>query len=300
MNPRFHRSARVAERSGGATVTRFAPLRADGISVRWRIMKCLNCGGPLEYAGAQKEFARCTHCVSLFHHDARRNLSPMQIPTPPGVNPHTFAQDYAVQLGFAPRKASHEVVGANIGGVNVGVKLNTGKMERDIKNKVSGYIWGLVIGGIIIFLIIATFAGIGIYAYFQAKDMGVTGGGGGGGAAGPSAPGKPATWDGKATFNCTGNDNVSLTGVSATLASGDGIHADGNCKLSITGANITAGTAINASGNARISVTGGNLKGTANAISASGNAQVTCVGTTVTGKTSSSDNGKITGVGVQK
>jgi hypothetical protein len=260
-------------------------------------MKCLNCGGPLEYAGAQKEFARCTHCVSLFHHDARRNLTPMQVQAPPGVNPHTFLADYAVQLGFAPRKASHEVLGANIGGVNVGVKLDTGKMERDIKNKVSGYIWGLVIGGIILFLIIATFAGIGIYAYFQAKDMGVTGTGGGGGAAGPSAPGKPVTWDGKSTFSCSGNDNVSITGVSANIASGDGIHADGNCKLSLTGVSISAATAIEASGNAHVSVTGGSLKGTANAITASANAQVTLTGTSVTGKTQASGSAKITGAG---
>jgi hypothetical protein len=273
-------------------VTRLRPLLVVARPVRVSTMHCLNCRGPLEYAGAQKEYARCTHCLALFNHDARRHLTPIVVEAPGGGNNPEFNATFAQQLGFAPRKATHEVMGANIGGLNVGVKVNTAKIERDVKNKISGIIWGWIIGGIILFLIVAVFAVVGLYVYFQAKDVTA-----GGGPAPAAAPGKATKWDGKSTFNCGGLDNVTIDGTTATIAAGNAINADGNCHLTLVGVNVTAPVGINASGNAKITVTGGSIKGSTSAIVAAGNSQVTVSGATVTGKTSATDNGKITGVG---
>ena len=118
-------------------------------------MKCLQCGGGLEYV-QNAQFCRCSHCCALFKND-NRHLSPIGPPDPDG------SAAYAAQLGFAPRKANYTVV--DLGGVNL--KINSGKMERDLKNKVSSMIWGWVIGAVILGLIAIIFVGVGIWVYAQ-------------------------------------------------------------------------------------------------------------------------------------
>ncbi len=240
-------------------------------------MKCLQCGGGLEYV-QNAQFARCSHCCSLFRND-NRHLSPVGPPDPDG------SAAYAAQLGFAPRKANFTVVGVG-GGVNL--KINTGKMERDLKNKVSSMIWGWVIGAVILGLIAVIFVGVGIWVYAQSKSAAASTGG--------SAALKSVTWDGTSPFTCGGVDVVKLEKVKANVATGTAITAGGNCQLTLVNVDVTAPLPIDASGNAKVTMTGGSLKGTPEAIVASANASVTVAGASITGKTKASGNGKILGV----
>jgi hypothetical protein len=243
----------------------------------------------LEYAGANKEYARCTHCVALYTVQGR-NLVPMEVRAPSGVIDPEFTAHFAQNLGFAPRKASHAVVG--MGGVNL--KINTGKMERDLKNKVSSMIWGWIIGAFIIFILIAVVAGVGIYVWYQAKSSTADMAGGGAGASGGAQ--KTVSWDGKTPYTCGGNENVKIEGTTANISSGSAVTAAGNCQLLLSNCNITAPTGISALGNAKVTVKGGSIKSSDEAINALGNVEVTVDGAKVTGKTSSLGNAKITGV----
>jgi hypothetical protein len=164
------------------------------------------------------------------------------------------------------------------------------QLEQKAKDKVSNFIWGLVIGGIILFSIVALFVGIGVYAYFQAKNIGTSASGGTG-----AAP-KAATWDGKAGYKCDGNENVMFDGVTAKLSSGAAISVDGNCHVTLKNCHITAPTGIEADGNGQVTVEGGDLTGTDTAIKAVGISKITVNGAKVTGKVTKDGLAKVTGV----
>lgn len=165
------------------------------------------------------------------------------------------------------------------------------QLEQKAKDKVSNFIWGLVIGGIILGLIVVLFVGIGVYAYFQAKNIGNSATGGSAGGA-PTA----AVWDGKSEYTCMGNDNVVLDGVTANLTSGTAITLMGNCHLTLKKCHITAPIAIDAGGNSQVTVEGGDVKGTDSAIKAGGLAKVTVNGAKVTGKVDKAGGATVTGV----
>lgn len=242
-------------------------------------MNCLSCGGPLEFAGQNAAYARCTHCLALYTNQ-NRSLTPMQVQAPGGGNNPEFNAMYAQQLGFAPRQASH--MHMQMGGV--GVKINTSRLERDVKNKISGMIWGLVIGGFILLCI----AGVFLYVLLKTKSAineSIT----------STTTPKVIAWDGKTPLECGGNEKVTVKGVTANIAAGTAISAAGSCEVDLTDVNITAPLPIEAGGNAKVTVHGGSLKGTPNAISAAGNAQVTLTGTKVDGKAQKLGNAKITG-----
>jgi len=157
--------------------------------------------------------------------------------------------------------------------------------ENYLKDKASSMIWGWIIGAVILGLVVITFAGVGLYVYFQAKD---------GAASGTSKTATAGAWDGKSTFECKGNDAVSLTGIKANV-SGTAIKASGNCQLTLSGVDITAPIGIEASAGAKVTMTGGSIKATTNSVVASANAKVDLVGTSVTGKAKQSGNAKVTG-----
>lgn len=255
-------------------------------------MHCLNCRGPLEYAQEVK-FARCTHCLSLFtvnHQGANRWLTPLEVRAPNGQADPAFTAMYAQQLGFAPRQQSHQVM--SVGGAQV--KVDTRRLEREVRNKISGWIWGLVIGAFILVLIAGVF-GWAIWMAVKASNETASGGGGGGGGGTTTTAAKTATWDGKAPYSCSGNDNVKIEKVTAKLTSGTAISASGNCKVTLVDCDITAPTVIEASANAQVTVQGGKVDGSTNSAVASAAAKVDFQGTTVKGATKSSGAAKITG-----
>lgn len=248
-------------------------------------MKCLACGGGLEYV-QDVRFARCSHCVALYtvkeNGPHQRWVEPLEVRAPNGQIDPQFTAMYAQQLGFEPRKASHSV--ANVGGVNVVVP--TGRIERDIRNKISGWIWGLVIGAFILLLIAGVFAWV-IWTAMKASTETAN-------ASNP-ANAKAVTWDGKSPYTCGAADNVTIEKVTAKLSTGTAITAAGSCQLTLVNVDITAPVVVEASANAKVTFKGGSVNGSTNSAVASANAKVDFVGTTVKGPTKQTANGKVTG-----
>ena len=294
-----------------------------------RTMQCLACGGGLEFAGggAHARCQRCCRLFSVqgggltplqvqapgggddpqFNamYAQQLGFAPRQ-PEMPQQQQQYPQQQYPKQQKQYPQPPPQQQQGYDMPNIVVKMKydgmpiefssqggLNTDKLEKHftkkVDQKISGCIWGLVIGGIIL----VAFLGFGIWMWLQVKDAMP------GGSASTTPARTPSTataWDGKSTFECGGSDVVKLEGITASLAAGTAIKASVNCQLTLVNMNITAPVAIEAVGNARVTVTGGSLQGSTNSIVAAANAQVTVTGTKVTGKTKSSANGKITGV----
>ena len=241
-------------------------------------MHCLSCRGPLEYV-QEVAYARCTHCLALYRVQSppmrARFLEPMNVPP-------ADLERVATELGFAKREANYSVVG--VGGVNV--KIGTGKMVRDVKTKVSAYLWGLVFGGILLLVL----AGIFIVVIVMAM-----GGSNSSSAATPKAP-KDTSWDGKSTLVCATGDAMRVSNVTASIASGVAVKASGNCVLELVGVNLSAPVAIDASANAKVSLRGGSVKGATHSIVAGGNASVDVQGVALIGPTKRTGNAKLVGV----
>lgn len=252
-------------------------------------MHCLQCGGSLEYAGAYREHARCTQCLALHRVVRPGHVQLVDVRAPNGQVDPQFTAMIAQQLGFGPRLAQQQVVG--LGGINIVVP--TARIERDIRNRISGFIWGWIITGIIVFLV--AIGGIVFFFWIrgQMKDAAANGGMP---VAGTGAP-EVVSWDGKAPYTCGASQVVTIKGTTATLAAGPAINALGACQLTLDGVNITAPDGIQALGTARVTVKGGSIKSTGAAINAMGNAQVDVQEARITGKTSTLGAGaKITGL----
>lgn len=239
-------------------------------------MQCLNCGGAFEWAG-NGQFARCTRCFSLFQNQGGQ-LAPMQ------ADP--------AALGFGPPQQQHNVAAGTFdmgGGHQLQVKINGRSPENYLKGEASSMVWGWVIGAVIIGLLVIGGMGFAGYLYFKVKNDSASGG-----AVAASKAAAAASWDGKSTFDCKGNDAVTLTGVKANVA-GTAIKASANCQLTLVGVDLTAATGIEASGKAKVTMSGGSIKATTNSVVASGGSKVDCVGVAVTGKSKPSGGAKITG-----
>ena len=262
-------------------------------------MQCLECGGPFEYAQGGT-CARCMRCLSMFQVQGGQ-LTPIVVEAPGGGWNPQFNAIFAQNLGFGPpppgaqpmpprhQRAQHEAMAGRFdlgGGHQLQVKIDGRTPEGYLKHKASSMIWGWVIGAVILGFILLTFAGVGIYAYLQAKS--------GAAASSATASGTAASWDGSSTFECKGNDVVTLTGVTANV-SGTAIRASGNCQLSLVGVKITAPVGIEASANAKVSMTGGSITASTNSVVASAASSVTLVGTQVSGKSKKSGAAKIVG-----
>jgi hypothetical protein len=162
------------------------------------------------------------------------------------------------------------------------VKIDGKTPESFLKDKASSMIWGWIIGAVIIGIMVLTGIGFGIYIYVVAKSPS---------AAGAAKTAAATGWDGKSTFECSGNDVVALTGVTATA----GVKASGNCQLSLTGVNITAPVGIEAGASAKVTMTGGSITASTSSVVASAAAKVDLVGTKVSGKAKTSGAAKVTG-----
>lgn len=254
-------------------------------------MQCLSCGGPFEWAG-NGQYARCTRCLALFSNQGGQ-LTPIHVEAPGGGNNPEFNAHFAQNLGFGPPppQQQHNLAAGTFdmgGGQKLQLKINGKTPEGYLKAEASSMIWGWIIGAVILGVIVLGAIGLGIYIFIAAKDTGPAG------AAAASKAAAASQWDGKSTFECSGNDVFALTGVKANV-SGTAIKASGNCQLTLVGVDITAGTGIEASAAAKVTMTGGSIKATTNSVVASAAAKVDCTGTTVTGKSKVSGAAKVTG-----
>ncbi len=106
----------------------------------------------------------------------------------------------------------------------------------------------------------------------------------------------PDTWDGTTALTCDGNDQINVSGVTATFPTGAALSAGGNCQVTCTGCTLKAPFAVQTNGNAKVVIVGGALEGEV-AIAATGNATVDVRGDAkVSGTISRSGNAKVTGV----
>ncbi len=268
-------------------------------------MQCMSCGGHLEWAGGGAN-ARCTRCLSLFSQENQR-LTPIVVEAPGGGYNPDFNALFAQNLGFGPPppgaqavpppqqmqqhpgmqpQPSHNVGAGTFdmgGGQQLHVKIDGRSPDAFVKHKVSGMIWGWIIGAIILAVIVLGGIGLGIYIYFQAKD-------GGASASDPKTL-TAVAWDGKTPYVCSGNQAVMLSNVNATA----GVTASGNCQLTLKAVNITAPVGITASANAKVIVNGGIINGSDATVMASGNAKVDLIGTKVMGRSKATGGAKISG-----
>jgi hypothetical protein len=249
-------------------------------------MQCLNCGGGFEYA-QNGAYCRCVRCLSLFKNEMGR-LTPIVVEAPGGGNNPEFNAIFARNLGFGPppqQQQQHDYGRGQFelgGGHQLQVKINGQTPESYAK----GMVWGWIIGAAILGIVLLSVVGVGIYIYVVAKDESspVT----------KAATAKAASWDGKSTLDCKGNDVMAIEGVTATV-SDTAIRAAGNCQLTLTNVKITAPVGIEASANAKVTMTGGSINASSNSVVASAGANVVISGAQVTGKSKKSGGAKIVG-----
>lgn len=261
-------------------------------------MSCTQCGGRLEFTNDGKH-GRCLQCMRLFSVDGGY-LTLIHVEAPGGGHNPEFNAIFATQLGFGPpgtNPTSPPAQGGGMPDVGVrvhvpgfssidigtkGVSVDEGKLKGNIEKKVKDKLWGLVFGAAIIGVMLLVLLGVGIY-------VAVTWNSGPGGSSV-----RAVKWDGKSTYECS-SGNVKIEGTTANVP-GTGVRASGNCVLTLTGVSITSPVGIDASGNAKVTMTGGAITSTTNAVVAGGNATVTVSGAAVSGKAKTSANGKVVGV----
>jgi hypothetical protein len=165
------------------------------------------------------------------------------------------------------------------------------RAERQVKNKISSFVWGLILAPIFFCVFASVVGGIIWYVMDQKAEMDASNTPGAAGS-----PGAPAVWNGVTTFECGGNDNYTLSSQTATLTVSPAIRANGNCQLLLMNMNITAPVVIEARANAQVNVVGGSLNGAQNSVVAAANAQVSVVGATVTGAVDRSGAAQVSGI----
>ena len=122
-------------------------------------------------------------------------------------------------------------------GPQIQVKNNGNTPENFVKDKVSSMIWGWIIGGIILALIVITLAGVGIYVAYKVKTDDP-------GAAKAAAA---SAWDGKTPLECKGADVMVVTGVTANLPGQTAIKASAAGRYAASLSPMSARTTISSS-----------------------------------------------------
>lgn len=110
----------------------------------------------------------------------------------------------------------------------------------------------------------------------------------------PKAEAGARTWDGKEPLRCSGHEELTFSGVSATV-DGTAITASGHCQLTLTNVMLAAATGIETSGSAVVTMQGGSITATSFAVHAAGSSQVHLTGTKISGKTQQKSSAVITG-----
>lgn len=163
---------------------------------------------------------------------------------------------------------------------------------RKAKNEAEGFVLKLILVPVMLLIFAGVFGGVIWYVLSQ-KDAVQSG-------TGPAATTPvvmPQAWDGTTTFECRGNDHVSLMGQTVQFTgTGPAIRAGANCELTLTNMTITAPIVLAAGGNARVMIIGGALTASDKSIVGSANAKINVSGTTVSGDTEASGHAEITGL----
>ena len=157
---------------------------------------------------------------------------------------------------------------------------------REVRRFTSGCIFSIVFALVAFCLV----AGVGVYIFFVAGKAVVQSETTGANATGDAA------WNGQTPFMCGGAQNLTISNVTAVLATGPAITAGGACQLTLVNVNITAPVVISAGGAAHVTVQGGVINGSVHSIEAGGGAHVDVVGATVVGAVDRGGGAVVTGV----
>ena len=112
--------------------------------------------------------------------------------------------------------------------------------------------------------------------------------------AGKSKIASSLIWDGSGPFECGGNDDISVSGVTANFTSGTAVDVSGNCHFTCTDCNIKAPQAIDVDGNGSVTIVNGTIIGTDVLVDARGNAHVNIGGNvTASGQVKSDSNAHV-------
>lgn len=232
-------------------------------------MKCPNCGGPAQVAPGQTTVA-CTFCGTSFSTaPPAPPLAPPAPPSPYGASPYGPPPP---AWGPPPQRPIPQIVVVAPGqsyqapmaaaASFVGMRLLFGLLPVVII---------LFVGGIIAFTSMRATRGVG--------NLGLGLGG----------------WNGSTPLLCGGNDEMQLSGITASFSSGSALNVSGNCHVTCQGCTLRAPVVVAAGGNAQIDLVDCHLEG-ADAVVAGGNAQVRFAGnSTVVGKITQGGNASVTG-----
>jgi hypothetical protein len=102
-----------------------------------------------------------------------------------------------------------------------------------------------------------------------------------------------SSWDGKSALECSGNEELTVENIDATLP-GTAVITSGNCHVKFVNCHLKADTVFELNGNSEVRLEGGTFEGEV-AIDASGNSTVRIAGATVTGKRKHRANARIDG-----
>jgi hypothetical protein len=112
--------------------------------------------------------------------------------------------------------------------------------------------------------------------------------------AGKSKMASSLVWDGTTPFQCDGNDEYTVTGVTANFNAGTAIDVGGNCHFTCTDCNIKAPQAIDVDGNGSVTIMNGTIIGTDVLADARGNAHVNISGNvTASGQVKQEGNARV-------
>lgn len=204
----------------------------------------------------------CTYCGAVVNVSAPAPPPPMQAQMPPPMQ---------VQMPV--------VLPAPM--VHVADPTDPARLKRLIWIIVISTVAPLLVGGIITVIALAgTCAAVGAAGVAASSAPGTFGGG----------------WDGSMPLVCSGNQQVTATGVTASFPSGTAVTAMGNCQVTLVQCTISAPMAIVTSGNAQVILQGGSVQGAAFAVNASGNSQVVSQGAQVVGAVNRAGNAQVSGM----
>jgi hypothetical protein len=273
---------------------------------------CPSCWGALE-ASPDGTHARCAKCLAIYGIGGGQLVAAAQSGDPvadmdrygfPGLPGAMGMPHYgSVKIGGMPI----DMV-ARDGRVNIDMSRAEQAIGTDLRNAITGKIWGCVITLGILAAMMGVLGATGLYVWWHWNDKPAPASGATPAvdpAVIPTATHAPvpavvhaSAWNGRTPFACS-TESLKVEGVVANLpnlAGSPAIDAHGNCVLELDAVTLDAPVAIQASGNAHVTLRGGRIHGTTMALTAQDNATIDVLGATVQGTTKASENGQIHGI----
>jgi hypothetical protein len=203
-------------------------------------VKCPQCGAPANVPPGVPQF-QCTYCQQVF----ATGMAPPP-PAPFGTGQHPQVQQPHI-IVIGPGHHFHD-------------DDDDDHHVRHTTNVASSVSW--VIWLVVMIAVVLAAGGGGAAYWFSGRSSAIS----------------SLVWDGKSPFECGGNDNISVKGVTAEFSAGTAVTVNGNCHFTCTDCTIRAPIAVEAGGNGVVMIVNGTIEGTELLAQAAGNARVNVAG----------------------